>query len=308
MTQYTRRHLLQGAAAGAALLTFAGREAFAARAPAPAVTDLGGGVQLVAGEVNVLALGSPEGLLMVDGGPKAQSAALLRAALKATGARRLHTLVNTHWHPEVTGLNEQAGKQGARIIAQENTRLWLARKRPIVTDWLPRGFGPIPAKAVPNHSFFSREEFTFGGETIVCGHLGQAHTDGDLYVHFTKANVLAGGGVVAARDAWPVLDWQTGGWIGGLVGGLDRLIKLCNDDTRIVGSTGAVIDLAQLKAQREMFMTVFDRCVKALTKGLGPDEAYETGPAKEFEAQMGDSKAFVLAAFRSLWGHYAPDA
>jgi hypothetical protein len=105
-----------------------------------------------------------------------------------------------------------------------------------------------------------------------------------------------------------VLDWQTGGWIGGLVGAQDRLIKLCDDATKIVPANGTVMDLKALKAQREMFMQIFDRTVKALVKGLGPDEAYATGPAKEYEAQMGDSKTFVLASFKSLWGHYAPDA
>lgn len=305
---YTRRDFLQTAVAGAssaALLPFSAAEA---RGAALSTTDLGGGVKLISGgDANVVAFGSPEGLLLLDGGPKAQSAALLKEALKATGTKKLHTLFNSHWHPEQTGLNEAAGKAGATIVAHENTKLWL--KRRITTEWLPeKGFGPLPAPAIPTKSFYTREEMPFGGETLAYGHLGQAHTDGDLYVHFQKANVLFGGGVVAAQNAWPLLDWQTGGWIGGLVGAQDRLIKACNDGTKIVGSNGGVIDLAALKTQREMFMTVFDRTVKALVKGLGPDEAYATEPAKEFESRMGDSRAFVIASFKSLWGHYAPDA
>jgi hypothetical protein len=57
-----------------------------------------------------------------------------------------------------------------------------------------------------------------------------------------------------------------------------------------------------------MYFTIFDRLVKQLIKGMGPEEAYESAPAKEFEASWGDSKPFVMASFRSLWGHYAPDA
>jgi len=303
---YTRRDFLQTAVVGAttALLPLTSE----ARGASFAATDLGGGVMLISGgEANVVAYGAPDGLLLLDGGPRAQSAALLKQALKATGTKKLHTLFNSHWHPEQTGLNEQAGKSGATIIAHENTRLWL--KRRINTDWLPgKGFGPLPAAAIPTKSFYTREEMAFGSESLAYGHLGQAHTDGDLYVHFQKANVLFGGGVVAAAEGWPLLDWQTGGWIGGLVGAQDRLIKACNDATKIVGSNGGVIDLAALKAQREMFMTIFDGVVKALVKGLGPEEAYETGPATAFEAQRGDSKAFVIASFKSLWGHYAPDA
>jgi cyclase len=306
MTNYSRRNFLQTAATGAALLTLTPGAA-AARGAALASSDLGPGVHLITGaDANVVAFGGPEGLLLIDGASQAQSSAVLKEALRTTGSKKLHTLFNTHWHPEQTGLNEQAGKSGARIIAHENTKLWL--KRRITTDWLPaKGYGPLPPAAIPNKSFYTREELTFGDEELTCGHLGQAHTDGDLYVHFRKANVLVAGGVVA-NAGWPVLDWQTGGWIGGLVGAQDRLIKLCNETTRIVPANGAVMDLRALKAQREMFMTIFDRTVKSLVKGLGPEEAFAEGPAKEYETQWGDSKTFVLASFRSLWGHYAPDA
>jgi hypothetical protein len=75
-----------------------------------------------------------------------------------------------------------------------------------------------------------------------------------------------------------------------------------------VPANGAPIDLATLKKQREMYMTIYEGVVKGLTKGLGPDETWATQPARDFEARMGDSKTFVIAAFKSLWGHYAPDA
>jgi glyoxylase-like metal-dependent hydrolase (beta-lactamase superfamily II) len=308
MSSTTRRDFLRSTAAcaaGAALLDLP-IAALAKSAPI-GVTPLRGGVQLVTGgAANVLAYGGPGGLVLVDGGPKAQAGAILSAALKATGTKRLDTLFNTHWHPEQTGLNEQAGKSAARIVAQENTKLWL--KRRIVTDWLPpKGYGPLPSPAIPNKSFYSTEAETIGSEEVAYGHLGQAHTDGDLYVHFRKANVLAAGGVVSTAG-WPLLDWQTGGWIGGLVGAHDRLIKASDDATLIVPANGPVLDRKALKAQREMYMSIFDQLVKSLTKGLGPEEAHAAGPAKAYEAQMGDSKAFVVAAFKSLWGHFAPDA
>jgi glyoxylase-like metal-dependent hydrolase (beta-lactamase superfamily II) len=304
--QTTRRDFLQVSLASATALGLASPSAFA-RGEKLGVTDLGGGVQLITGgAANVVAYGGPDGLLLVDGGPKTQSGAMLKEALKATGAKKLHTLFNTHWHPDQTGLNEQAGKGGATIIAHENTKLWL--KRRIDTDWLPStGYGPLPPSAIPNKSFYTRETLAFGAEELNYGHLGQAHTDGDVSVLFRKANVLAAGGVVS-NAGWPLLDWQTGGWIGGLVGAYDRLIKDCDDATKIVPANGAPIDLATLKKQRDMYMTVYEGVVKGLTKGLGPDEAHATGPAKEFEAQMGDSRTFVIAAFKSLWGHYAPDA
>ncbi len=69
-----------------------------------------------------------------------------------------------------------------------------------------------------------------------------------------------------------------------------------------------IIGRKELQAHRDMYFQIFDRLVKQLVKGMGPQEAYESGPAKEYEAQWGDSHTFVIAAFKSLWGHYAPDA
>ena len=306
----TRRGFLEAAAASCAGVAFAGLP-FAADAKESrgelTTQNLGGDLAFITGAgANVLAFGSAQGALLFDGGARAHSKALLKLAPAAVGAKKVHTLVNTHWHPEQTGSNETLGKQGARIVAHENTRLWLARKS-IVVDWAPKPFLALPRAAQPNKSFYTTDKIEFGGETIVLGHLGQAHTDGDLYAYLPKANVLVAGGVVSSAG-WPLMDWQTGGWIGGLVGAYDRLLKIANDGTKVIPANGPIVGRRELQAHREMYFQIFDRLVKQLTRGMGPDEAYQSGPAREFEAQWGDSKAFVLASFRSLWGHYAPDA
>jgi cyclase len=172
---------------------------------------------------------------------------------------------------------------------------------------LPQGYGPLPKASLPNKSFYTTDSIDFGGDTLKFGHLGQAHTDGDLYVHFTNANVLVAGGVVSSAG-WPLLDWQTGGWIGGLVGAHDRLLKIANDSTRVVPANGPVIGRKELQAYRDMYFQVFDRCVKQLVRGMGPEEVAAAQLAREYESQFGDSRAFVVASFKSLWGHYAPDA
>jgi len=308
MHALTRRGFINAAAltSAGALLGSPGVALAREGKPSLAAQDLGSGLALITGAgANVVSFASPEGVMLFDGGRREHAKALLKFALDTAGARRVHTLVNTHWHPEQTGLNETVGKQGARILAHENTRLWLTR--PIKVDWLPQPHPAFPKVAQPNASFYTTETVEFGGETIAFGHLGQAHTDGDLYAYLPKADVLVAGGVVC-NTGWPLVDWRTGGWIGGLVGAHDRLLKLAHDGTRVIGADGPVVDKATLQAHRDMYFTIFDRLVKQLVKGKGPEEAYETGPAKEFEAQRGDSKQFVLDAFRSLWGHYAPDA
>jgi glyoxylase-like metal-dependent hydrolase (beta-lactamase superfamily II) len=306
----TRRGFLEAAAASCAGAMLSGLPLAAYSKQGNeklAAQDLGGGLALVTGAgANVLALGSADGALLFDGGTRARSKELLKLAPAAVGAKKVHTLVNTHWHPEQTGSNEVLGRQGVPIVAHENTRLWLARKY-IIVDWAPKPFLALPKVAQPSRSFFTTDKLEFGGESIALGHLGQAHTDGDLYAYLPKANVLVVGGVVSSAG-WPLVDWQTGGWIGGLVGACDRLLKVANDATRVVPANGPVIGRKELQAHRDMYFTIFDRLVKQLTRGMSPEEAYASAPAKEFEAQWGDSRAFVLASFRSLWGHYAPDA
>lgn len=309
MQQLPRRGFLQlaaGGASGAALWSVGAFEGAWAKAAPLETRALGEGVSLIAGGGgNVLAFRGNEGLLLVDGGNAAQSSEVLRAALAATGAKKLHTLFNTHWHPDQTGLNERAGKDGARIIAHENTRLWLTRK--LRTDWMTGSYGPFKPQALPNTRFYTKDGIDFGSERFEYGYLGQAHTDGDLYVMLKKANILVAGGVVSAAG-WPVMDWQSGGWIGGLTGAYDHLIKISDDATRIVPANGPVLSRKDLQAHRTMYFTIFDRLVKLLVKGQGPDEAVAAKPAKEFEAQWGDSDLFVRTSFKSLWGHYAPDA
>jgi glyoxylase-like metal-dependent hydrolase (beta-lactamase superfamily II) len=247
----------------------------------------------------------PEGLVLVDGGTQKRSRDVVKAALLATGTRTVQALFNTHWHPEQTGSNEALGKEGVKIVAHVNTKLWLTRK--ISVNWRPGTYGPLPAKALPNDTTYSKGSLALGEEQADYGYMPQAHTDGDIYVFFRKANVLVGGGVVSA-DRWPVVDWQTGGWIAGLIAGLDSLIKVADEHSKIVPADGPVLTLADLKAQRAAYFGIYDKLVKCLTKGLSPEETLATEPAKDVNPSWGDPSQFVTGSFKSLWGHYAADA
>lgn len=291
----SRRKFLAGA--GAAIVAAPAL----ARGPGITSSDLAPNLRLITGAgANVVAFNSSAGTVLVDGGSAQTSSALLREVHAP-----VKVLFNTHWHPEQTGSNERIGKSGATLISHEYTRLWLSR--PIKVTWLPKPFGPLPPKARPTKTTYTTDTLSHGGEQIEYGHLFQAHTDGDLYVYFKNANVLAAGGVVSAAG-WPRLDWETGGWIGGLVAGYDKLLKVANDSTRIVPANGPVITRADLQNHRKMYLTIYERVVASLNKGLGPDEVVATEPAKEFAAEWGEPKEFVDSAFRSLWGHFAPDA
>ena len=109
-------------------------------------------------------------------------------------------------------------------------------------------------------------------------------------------------------EGWPVVDYVTGGWIGGIVGGLQRLLTLANEETRIVPARGPVLSLADLETQYEMFGTIYGRLTQLLNKGRGPGEAVAAQPTKEFDARMGNPDEFVRRAFESLWAYLSPDA
>ena len=260
-------------------------------------------VVTIPGESNVLAQTGASGVTLVDGASAAASEALMKAVAGLPNAGPVQTLFNTHWHPEQTGSNERLGKAGKTIIAHENTRLWMATD--VTWPWNGQRFKRAPKIAQPSKTFYTTGELDSG---VRYGYIPDAaHTDGDLYVFFPKQNVLAVGDAVSGQG-WPVVDYATGGWIGGIVGGLQRLQTLANADTRIVSARGPVLGLADLKAQYEMYGAIYDRLTTLLNRGRGPGEAVAAQPAKEFEAKMGNPDEFVRRSFESLWGYLSPDA
>jgi glyoxylase-like metal-dependent hydrolase (beta-lactamase superfamily II) len=260
-------------------------------------------VVTIPGETNVVAHIGSGGVLIVDGASAGASDALMKAIAGLPGAGPVHTIVNTHWHPEQTGSNELLGKAGRTIIAHENTRLWLAAD--VTWPWNGRRFKRAPKIAQPNKTFYTTGQLDSG---VRYGYIPDAaHTDGDLYVHFPKQNVLAVGDVVSGQG-WPVVDYATGGWIGGIVGALQRVQTLLDADTRIVPGRGPVLGLTDIKAQYEMYGTIYDRLTQLLNRGRGPTEAVAAKPTKEFDEKMGNPDEFVRRAFESLWGYLSPDA
>ena len=308
---HTRRQILKAAIGGAAGLVLGapvrGLTASAAQAASgtAATQQLSDDLFVVTlpGEANVIAHTTRGGVLLVDGGSAAASDALMKAVTALSGGGPVDTIFNTHWHPEQTGSNEVLGKAGKTIIAQEKTKLWLTTD--VTWSWNGKHFKRLPKIAPPNKTFYTTGKLESG---IEYGYIPDAaHTDGDLYVHFPQQNVLAVGDVVSGQG-WPVVDWQTGGWIGGIVGGLQRLQTIANAETRIVPGRGPVLSLADIKKQAEMYGEIYNRLSQMLNKGRGPSEAVDARPTKEFDAQMGNGDEFVRRSFESLWAYLSPDA
>jgi glyoxylase-like metal-dependent hydrolase (beta-lactamase superfamily II) len=303
-----RRSFIKSVMAGATAASLARLyPALAAGGSASAAQKLSDNLWLLAsGGANVVACRDPTGLVLVDGGPEAGSRELLRQVGQAAGTAKVHTLFNTHWHPDQTGSNLRLGSDGAKIIAHENTRLWLGYANPVP----PKNalYGPLPPKGRPTDTFFYDAVKTqFGDEPVQYGYLMQAHTDGDIYVYFRKSNVLVAGGPVSAAG-WPVIDYKTGGWIQGMIEGIRTLAGLADDQTRIIPANGPVLRKADLVEQQQMYASIAGQMQRMMRQGLGVDEVVARNPAAAYEAKWGDSKLFTDMAFRSLWGHMAPDS
>lgn len=250
---------------------------------------------------NVVIATSSEDVLMVDGGSAERSDELLELIAKQTGGQPIKTLFNTHWHWDHTGSNEAIAERGATIIAHEYTKLWLGAE--VISKWENRTYPPRPAKALPNQTFFQgAREISFGGRRIEYGHLPQAHTDGDIYVSFPTQNVLVAGDVVSG-GSYPIVDYSTTGWLGGMINGLKTLIAKCNDGTRIVPGSGPVRGKADLEAQLEMCLTVLSRIGQSYYKGETWDELVASRPTREFDARWGNPDVFLRTAYEGAWQH-----
>jgi glyoxylase-like metal-dependent hydrolase (beta-lactamase superfamily II) len=244
---------------------------------------------------NIVVLNGPSSVLLVNGGGAPPSDVSIGLTT------RIEFLFNTDWHPEHTGSNlTVAGMMGGQILAHEFTKQYLSIDRYV--EWRNKVYKALPAQALPTKTFTKAGSMTFGGQTIEYAPLGQAHTDGDIYVFFRDANVLVVGDVMAVGK-YPIADYTSGGWLGGLLAATKTLLSLANAETRIIPGEGPVQTRADLQAQYDMLSASRDAFVKMMRQGMSADEMLAAGATKAFDARWGDPQLFVKTSYRGLWLH-----
>jgi cyclase len=249
---------------------------------------------------NVLLLRTADGGVLVDGGAASESAALLGRVRSVLGSVPVAVLFNTHWHPEQTGSNAALGRRGTKIIAHENTKGWLSTS--FYVDWQGRSYAPLPPVARPSETFYTTGQMQLGGLAIQYGHLPAAHTDGDIYVRFDASNVIAVGGVLSA-GRYPLMDYTTGGWLGGVVEASQMLLSMMDSQTRLVAADGTLQSRANLQSQLDMARATRERIAEAMKRGFSVEEMLAQGLTKDFDPDWGDPRFFLRSSYRGLWGH-----
>lgn len=267
-------------------------------------SDVNGVTLLQGAGCNVIAMPGVDGALMIDGGLAANADALLRSVLEVTGNSRVATLINTHWHPEVTGANEAVGRSGGVIFAHEKTRMYL--ESPVYSATFDGRLEPLSEPGIPDEVTRGDGTMTFSGVRIDYGYLPAAHTDGDLYVHFPEIDVLATGGVVAA-DSWPLVDYRNGAWFGGRVRALQWLAELVEPETRILPGDGHVMTGNEIVRLRDIYLELFETLISYMNRGFGPEDAAAAAPLAQYADQYGQATEFVYGAYRSMLIAYVPD-
>ncbi len=249
---------------------------------------------------NIVCQIGPDGKLLIDSGIDTGTHHLLDA-LDNLGAQKLKLLVNTHWHFDHTSGNAELHLQGAFIIAQTNTRARLSS--PQVMQVYDAHFPAAPDAALPQEVFPDYETLWVNNDQTDLVYTPDAHTDSDIFIHFNKGNVIHTG------DLWfngmyPLIDLSSGGTINGMIRGVDQVIALADDRTKIVPGHGPLGDKAALQSYREMLVTVADRVEKLKASGDTVEQAVAAKPTADLDAAWAHGSikpdTFVAIVYDSL--------
>jgi len=251
---------------------------------------------------NVVVFQSDDGLILVDSGATNANGALQEAINSYADGARVKTLFNSHWHLDQVGGNTYFGGQGANIIAHEKTRLHLATDYYLFEE--DRYQPARPEAAHPDSTFYTRGEMSDGNEKISYGYLELAHTDGDIYVHFNNANVIAAGDVISPGID-PGFDWFSGGWIGGRVDALNLLLNISNADTQFVPSYGsASVSRAYVESERDLMQFLYSTLVDQIRMGFDAQDSLASGVMDNLPRRFDDPYQFLYDAHKGLWAHH----
>lgn len=247
-------------------------------------TPLRGGTHLLTGAGgNVVASVGDEGVFIIDD----QYAPLtdrIVAALAKLSDKPPRFVVNTHWHGDHSGGNENLGKAGSVIVAHENVRKRMGAGQMLLGEKV----APAARVALPVVTFASDLSLHLNGDDVRVWHVAHAHTDGDALVKFEKANVLHMGDIWF-NGLYPFIDAESGGDVDGFLAAIDRGLALCDADTIVVPGHGPVSNREALAAYGAMLKVYRDRIAALKRDGKSLEEVIALKPTGATDEQLGKS-------------------
>lgn len=222
------------------------------------------------------------------------------AAIAALTPKPVKFVVNTHWHFDHTGGNENLGKAGALIVAHANVRKRMSTDQFI--EAINRREPAAPKDALPVVTFADAVTFHLNGDDIAVTHVPAAHTDGDALVYFTKANVLHMGDVFNMAGL-PFVDRSSGGSIHGVIGAAERVLGFVNAGTRIVPGHGRVVGRTELEAWHRMLVSLRDQVKAQIAAGKTVEQVLAAKLTEPYAKDWpGGHERFVRTAYLELSG------
>jgi len=247
-------------------------------------TKLAGNVAMLEGQGgNIGVLFGDEGALIVDD-QYAPLTAKIKAAVAELTPKPIRLIANTHWHGDHTGGNENLANEGAIIVAQDNVRARLVSGG--FNKVFNRETPPAAAKALPVITYADRIAFHFNGEDVEAIHVKNAHTDGDVLIHFKKANVLHCGDTFF-NGMYPFIDGDSGGSIDGYLAALEKSASIADDKTKVIPGHGPVGDKASILAAHHVLKGIRDRVKALVDSGKSVDEIVAAKPTQDTDAKWG---------------------
>jgi cyclase len=251
-------------------------------------TDLGHNTYMLegAGGNITVAVGS-DGIIMIDT-QYAQLSDKIRAAIKEISPLPIRYIVNTHFHPDHTGGNANFQKDGAVIIAQDNIRLRLTAGGNVNgTSGIAQP--PAPAGGVPKETYTGGVKvIEVGGRKAELHHVTNAHTDGDTWIWFPDANVIATGDVMNNRHRYQQVDFANGGDIRGMIRATNEWLKLANDDTKVVVGHGPLGNKASIAEYNAMVKEAREKIEALVKEGKSEAEVIAMKPLADLDKTWAD--------------------